>query len=244
MQPERLARFLAHAGVASRRHAEELIASGRVQVNGSVITTQGVRIDPAQDRVCVDGKLVDAPVHHVYLLLNKPVGYVCTAHDPQGRPTVLDLLPSDIRQMRVYPVGRLDIDTSGLLLLTNDGDFALRLSHPRYAKQKHYEVLVQGRPTREELAMLRAGVVITEDDGRSYKTSPAHVCLLRQVGNKSWLALTIHEGRKRQVRRMLAVVGHPVCQLIRVGIGSLTLKGVPTGKWRYLTETELTMLCG
>lgn len=241
MQSERLARFLAHAGVASRRHAEELIASGCVQVNGLVITTQGVRIDPACDRVCVDGKPVDVPPSHVYLLLNKPIGYICTVHDPQGRPTVLDLLPSDIRQLHVYPVGRLDIDTSGLLLLTNDGDFALHLSHPRYVKQKHYEVLVQGRPSPEELAVLRTGVVITEDDGRSYKTSSAHVCQLGQAGNESWLALTIHEGRKRQVRRMLAAVGHPVHQLRRIGIGSLTLKGVPTGKWRYLTEAEVAM---
>jgi pseudouridine synthase len=244
MQPERLARFLAHAGVASRRHAEELIASGRVQVNGSVITTQGVRIDPECDRVCVDGRLIEAPVRYIYLLLNKPVGYICTVHDPQGRPTVLDLLPPEIRQLRIYPVGRLDIDTRGLLLLTNDGDFALRLSHPRYAKQKHYEVLVQGRPSAEAMAVLRTGVVITEDDGRSYKTSLAQVRLLRQVGNDSWLALTIHEGRKRQVRRMLTAVGHPVRQLIRVGLGSLTLKGVPTGKWRYLTEAEVRVLCG
>ena len=243
MQSERLARFLAHAGVASRRHAEELIASGCVQVNGSVITTQGVRIDPACDRVCVNGKLVNAPAYHIYLLLNKPVGYISTVHDPQGRPTVLDLLPPEIRQLRIYPVGRLDVDTSGLLLLTNDGDFALHLSHPRYVKQKHYEVLVQGRPSPKELAVLRAGVVITEDDGRSYKTSSVQVRLLRQAGNDSWLALTIHEGRKRQVRRMLATVGHPVRQLMRVGLGSLTLKGVPTGKWRYLTEAEVTMLC-
>src|SRR5205814_375049 len=121
MQLERLARFLAHAGVASRRHAEELIASGRVQVNGSVITTQGVRIDSAHDRVCVDGKPVHMPARHIYLLLNKPIGYICTAYDPQGRPTILDLLPDTIRQLRVYPVGRLDVDTSGLLLLTNDG---------------------------------------------------------------------------------------------------------------------------
>jgi pseudouridine synthase len=242
MQPERLARFLAHAGVASRRHAEELIASGRVQVNGLVIATQGVRIDPARDQVCVDGKPVHAPARHIYLLLNKPIGYICTAHDPQGRPTILDLVPSDIRQLRVYPVGRLDIDTSGLLVLTNDGDFALRLSHPRYAKEKHYEALVQGRPSVEVLATLRTGVVIVEDDGRSYKTSSARVRLLHQVGNDSWLALTIHEGRKRQVRRMLATVGHPVRQLMRVGIGSLTLQGVPLGKWRYLTEAEVTML--
>src|SRR5437588_5596141 len=181
MQLERLARFLAHAGVASRRHSEELIAAGRVQVNGSAITTQGARIDPARDRVCVDGKPVHAPARHVYLLLNKPTGYICTAHDPQGRPTVLDLLPSGIRQLRVYPVGRLDIDTSGLLLLTNDGDFALRLSHPRYAKEKHYEALVQGHPSAEALAALRTGTIITEDNGQRYRTSLAHVRLLREA---------------------------------------------------------------
>jgi len=242
MQPERLARFLAHAGVASRRHAEDLIASGRVQVNGLVVTTQGVRIDPTHDRVCVDGKLVDAPSRPIYLLLNKPIGYICTAHDPQGRPTVLDLLPPDIRQLRIYPVGRLDIDTSGLLLLTNDGDFTLHLSHPRYVKEKHYEVLVHGHPSKAVLTVLRTGVVITEDDGRSYKTSPAQVRLLRQAGNETLLALTIHEGRKRQVRRMLAILGHPVHQLMRVGLGSLTLEGVPVGKWRYLTEAEVAML--
>jgi 23S rRNA pseudouridine2605 synthase len=242
MQLERLARFLAHAGIASRRHAEELIASGRVQVNGLAITTQGVRIDPTRDRVCVDGKPVHAPTDHIYLLLNKPLGYISTAHDPQGRPTVLDLLPDTLRQLRIYPVGRLDSNTSGLLLLTNDGDFTLRLSHPRYAKEKHYEALVQGNPAVEVLVALRAGVVITEDDGRSYKTSPASVRLLRQTGDDSWLALTIHEGRKRQVRRMLAAVGHPVRQLMRVGLGSLTLKGVPVGKWRYLTAAEVDML--
>ena len=135
---ERLSRFLAHAGIASRRHAEELIAAGRVQVNGATITTQGTRINPAQDRVSVDGKAVQAVTRHVYLLLNKPGGYLSTASDPDGRPTVLDLLPQELRRLRVYPVGRLDIDTSGLLLLTNDGDFALRLAHPRYSAEKHY----------------------------------------------------------------------------------------------------------
>src|SRR5438093_2927447 len=144
---ERLARFLAHAGIASRRHAEELIAAGRVQVNGVIVTTQGARIEPEHDKVSVDGKPVAAPARHVYILLHKPVGYVTTARDPQGRPTVLDLLPPDLRRLRVYPVGRLDIDTSGLLLLTNDGDFVLRLTHPRYSTEKHYQVLVQEFPT-------------------------------------------------------------------------------------------------
>ena len=151
---ERLARFLAHAGVASRRHAEELIAAGRVQVNGTTVMTQGTRVDPEQDHVSVDGRPVEGAQQHVYLLLNKPAGYVCTAHDPQGRPTVLDLLPREVRRFRVYPVGRLDIDTSGLLLLTNDGEFALRMAHPRYSTEKHYEALVQGQLTHEELAAL------------------------------------------------------------------------------------------
>ncbi|HZR43581.1 MAG TPA: pseudouridine synthase [Ktedonobacteraceae bacterium] len=239
---ERLSRFLAHAGIASRRHAEELIAAGRVQVNGITVTTQGTRIDPQQDHVSVDGKPVHIAVDHAYLLLNKPVGYVSTAHDPQGRPTVLDLLPDELRQLRVYPVGRLDIDTSGLLLLTNDGDFALHLTHPRYSMEKHYEALVQGHPSAVELAALRRGVVITEDNGQFHKTSPAQVHPLRRVGATSWLALTIHEGRKRQVRRMLAAIGHPVLQLARVGVGPLTLKGVPTGKWRYLTHDEVDVL--
>src|SRR6184192_2277014 len=200
---ERLARFLAHAGIASRRHAEELIAAGRVQVNGLTVTTQGSRIDPEHDKVSVDGKPVAAPARHVYILLHKPVGYVTTARDPQGRPTVLDLLPPEVRRLRVYPVGRLDIDTSGLLLLTNDGDFALRLTHPRYSMEKEYHVLIEGCPSEAALDALRDGVTFREDDGRSHTSAPAEVRLLRQVGTDCWLSLTIHEGRKRQVRRML-----------------------------------------
>ncbi len=235
---ERLARFLAHAGIASRRHAEELIAAGRVQVNGTVVTTQGIRIDTAHDHVSVDGKPVQSTSKHVYILLHKPVGYVSTAHDPQGRPMVLDLVPSEVRHLRVYPVGRLDSDSSGLLLLTNDGNFALRLSHPRYSTEKHYEALVQGCPSLATLDTLRKGVMITEDDGRSHKTASTQVRMLRRVGTDCWLSITLHEGRKRQIRRMLAAVGHPVSQLTRIGIGSLTLKGVSVGKWRYLTEAE------
>src|SRR5256885_1665562 len=179
---ERLARFLAHAGIASRRHAEELIAAGRVQVNGLTVTTQGARVDPEHDKVSVDGKPVAAPARHVYILLHKPVGYVTTAHDPQGRATVLDLLPPDLQRLRVYPVGRLDIDTSGLLLLTNDGDFALRLSHPRYSTEKHYHAFVQGHPSESALARLRSGITIAEGNGRSYTTAPARVHLLRHAG--------------------------------------------------------------
>jgi pseudouridine synthase len=238
-QGERLAKFLARAGIASRRHAEELIASGRVQVNGQPVTTQGMRIHPEQDEVRVDGKTVRLPVKYVYLLLHKPVGYVSTAHDPQGRPTVLDLLPAELRSLRVYPVGRLDIDTSGLLLLTNDGDFALHLTHPRYSMEKHYQALVQGCPSASELTTLQSGVTFTEDNGRSFTTAPAQVHILRRSGRDCWLALIIHEGHKRQVRRMLAAVGHPVLELVRVGIGPLTLGDVPVGKWRYLRDEEV-----
>src|SRR5256885_2736666 len=179
---ERLARFLAHAGIASRRHAEDLIAAGRVQVNGLTVTTQGSRVDPEHDKVSVDGKPVAAPARHIYILLHKPVGYVTTARDPQARPTVLDLLPPELHRLRVYPVGRLDIDTSGLLLLTNDGDFALRLTHPRYSTEKHYQALVQGHPSESALARLRSGITIAEGNGRSYTTAPARVHLLRHAG--------------------------------------------------------------
>jgi len=236
---ERLARFLAHAGVASRRHAEELIAGGRVQVNGVIVTAQGTRIDSAHDTVSVDGKVVVAASKHVYLLLHKPVGYVSTASDPQGRPTVLDLLPPELRRLRVYPVGRLDIDTSGLLLLTNDGEFALRLTHPRYAVEKQYHVLVQGYPEEATLEALRKGVEISEDDGRMHRTVPAQVRRLLRVGEDCWLELRIHEGRKRQVRRMLAAVGHRVLQLKRVGVGPLKLGDLGEGKWRCLSEEEV-----
>jgi 23S rRNA pseudouridine2605 synthase len=239
---ERLSRFLAHAGIASRRHAEELIADGRVQVNGVTVTTQGTRINPATDRVSVDNKPVRATSRQVYLLLHKPLGYVTTAYDPQVRPTVLDLLPAELRALRVYPIGRLDIDTSGLLLITNDGDFALHVTHPRYSMQKHYHALVQGCPSESALAVLRSGVTITEDKGHSHKTALALLSLLRKEGHDCWLSLTIHEGRKRQIRRMLAAVGHPVLELSRVGIGSLKLGNLPTGKWRYLTSEEVKSL--
>jgi 23S rRNA pseudouridine2605 synthase len=241
---ERLSRFLAHAGIASRRHAEELIAAGRIQVNGITITTQGTRINPDTDIVLVDSKPVRTTSKHVYLLLHKPIGYISTAHDPQGRPTVLDLLPAELRTLRVYPVGRLDIDTSGLLLLTNDGDFALRLTHPRYSMQKHYQALVQGCPSENSLQALRSGVTIVGDKGLSHKTAPAQVQLLRKAGSDCWLSLIIHEGRKRQVRRMLAAVGHPVLDLIRAGLGPIELGDMPVGKWRFLSEEELKAFQG
>jgi len=234
----RLAKFLAASGVASRRASEEIVRAGRVTVGGRVID------DPARDvgesdAVAVDGKLVVPVAEREVYALNKPVGVVSTASDPQGRPTVVSLLPAEAR---LYPVGRLDIDTSGLLLLTNDGDFALRLTHPRYAAEKHYVALVKGQPSQSALQALRNGIQIREDNGRLHTTSPARVQILRQEGANCWLSLVIHEGRKRQVRRMLMAVGHPVLALRREGIGSLALGDVPEGRWRYLTEDELTIL--
>ncbi|HEY1353721.1 MAG TPA: pseudouridine synthase [Ktedonobacteraceae bacterium] len=241
---ERLARFLAHAGVASRRHAEDLIAAGRVQVNAVTIREQGSRIDPQHDVVSVDGKVVQKSEQRIYILLHKPEGYLSTVSDPQGRPTVLDLLPAGLRRQRLYPVGRLDSDTSGLLLLTNDGEFTLQLTHPRYALEKHYVALVEGRPPAIALNALRQGVVIVEDHGHRYRTAPAGHLALSRDGDYTWLALSIHEGRKRQVRRMLAVVGLPVLSLARVGIGTLTLGSLPAGRWRYLTAAEILALRG
>lgn len=238
---ERLARFLAHAGIASRRHAEELIAAGRVQVNGETITAQGARISPEHDLVTVDGRPVRPVTSYVYILLHKPVGYVTTASDPQRRSTVLDLLPEAIRGQRVYPVGRLDRDTSGLLLLTNDGDFALRLTHPRYSLEKRYHALVEGQPSSEALEMLRKGISIVVEN-QTYTTAPAKARILRKQGTDTWVELVIHEGRKRQVRRMLSTVGHPVLELKRVAIGPLTLGNLPVGQWRYLTEDEVRAL--
>jgi pseudouridine synthase len=244
LEGERLARYLAHAGVASRRHAETLIEAGRVRVNGQVVTTQGARIDPARDEVTVDGKPVRLTAKPVYILLHKPAGYVSTANDPQKRPTVLDLLPPELRRLRVYPAGRLDIDTSGLLLLTNDGDFALHLTHPRYSMEKHYRALVEGYPPASALDALRRGVDIVEDNGAHFKTSPAQVRVDKQSGGNCWLFLTIHEGHKRQVRRMLAAVGYLVLELVRTGIGPLELGDLAIGKWRYLTDEEVRTLRG
>ena len=240
MATERLQKIIAAAGVASRRKAEELISTGRVAVNGQTVTELGTKADPERDHIRVNGKLLRGPERPVYLLLNKPKGFVTTVSDPEGRPTVMNLLAGV--KGRVYPVGRLDSDTSGLLLLTNDGDFALRLTHPRYSTEKHYQALVQGCPTEAALEALRRGVDITEDDGRVHRTAPAQVRVLRRAGTNCWLTLTLHEGRKRQVRRMLATAGHPVLQLVRVGIGPLMLGDLAVGKWRYLTDEEVKAL--
>ena len=239
---QRLQKILAAAGIASRRKAEELITQGRVQVNKETVTALGTKADPQRDHIRVDGKKIHAAESHRYFVLNKPKGYVTTTHDPQGRPTVLDLLPPALRALRIYPVGRLDRDTSGLLLLTNDGDFALHLSHPRYSLEKCYHALLNGRPTESELEKLRKGVTFSEDDGRPFTSSSARVRVLCREGHDCWVELAIHEGRKRQIRRMVATVGYAVTQLERVAIGTLSLGELPLGKWRHLTEDEVRLL--
>lgn len=238
---ERLQKYLAHAGVASRRHAEELIEAGAVTVNGQVVRELGTRVDPAVDEVRVRGQVVRPAEDFLYILLNKPADTVTTASDPQGRRTVLDLLPEEWRTRRVYPVGRLDRDTEGLLLLTNDGEFALRLMHPRYAPAKEYAALVAGRPSPGALDRLARGILLP---GETRPTAPARAWLKRSQGDATWVGIELHEGRNRQVRRMLEAIGHPAVRLRRVRIGPLTLGTLPSGKARLLTPREVEQLRG
>ena len=225
----RLQKVLAQAGFGSRRAAEDLIAGGRVAVNGTTAIL-GARVDPEHDRVEVDGIPISLRRGLVYYLLNKPRGVVTTAADPQGRQTVLDLVPVE---PRVFPVGRLDADTEGLLLLTNDGDLTHRLTHPSYGVEKEYLAAVDGAPTPGAVRALREGVEL--DDG---VTAPARVAAVE----KSVLRIVIHEGRNRQVRRMCAAVGHPVRRLVRTRIGPLRDRQLKPGQWRPLTIAEVRAL--
>lgn len=226
---ERLQKVLARVGLGSRRVCEDLIAEERVRVNGE-IAELGRRVDPAHDLVEVDGAPIGIRAGLVHYLLNKPAGVVTTASDPQGRPTVVELIPAE---PRAFPVGRLDLDTEGLLLLTNDGELANRVAHPSHAVDKEYLATVQGDPGRAALRRLREGVEL--DDG---VTAPAQAV---RVG-PGLVRLTIHEGRNRQVRRMLEAVGHPVTRLIRTRIGPLADRRLPPGQWRPLAPAELRAL--
>ena len=226
---ERLQKVLARAGVGSRRAAEELIADGRVTVNGAVASL-GRRVDVAVDAVAIDGAPVGVRPGLVYYLVNKPTGVVSTAADPEGRPTVVSLVPGS---PRVFPVGRLDAATEGLLLLTNDGELAHHLTHPRFGVDKEYLVQVDGRPSPGAIRQLRDGVDL--DDGR---TAPARVARVAP----DTLRIVIHEGRNRQVRRMCEAVGHPVRRLVRTRIGPLVDRRLPPGGWRTLTTAEVRRL--
>ena len=237
---ERLQKYLAHAGIASRRHAEEMIAAGAISVNGAIVREPGVRVDPERDEVRVRGRLVRPTATHLYILLNKPIGTVTTAHDPQRRRTVLDLLPAAWVAQRVYPVGRLDVDTEGLLLLTNDGELALRLTHPRYALTKEYEALVENRPTAAAMALLTRGMMLP---GETRPTAPARAWIIDDTTEDGvWLGIELHEGRKRQVRRMLAVAGLRLLELRRARVGPLTLGKLEAGDSRLLAEHEVAAL--
>lgn len=229
---ERLQKYMASCGVASRRKCEEIIAEGRVKVNGVTVREAGLKIQPGKDRVTVDGKEIIPANKLVYIMLNKPVGYVSTVRDQFMRPTVLDLVRGV--KGRIYPVGRLDYDSEGLILLTNDGNFAYGLTHPRHKVDKTYMVVVQGSPSRKEIDRLRKGVEI---DGRM--TSPADIRVESVQGNKTTFRVVIHEGRNRQVRRMFEAIGYTVVSLKRTGIGKLQLGTLAPGKWRSLEDREV-----
>ena len=238
----RLQKVLSQAGVASRRAAETLIAAGRVTVNGKTIVEMGVRADPLLDDIRVDGRRIRQAAPHRYFLLYKPVGYVTTRRDPQGRRTVIDLLEGAAEY--VYPVGRLDYDSEGLLLLTNDGDLAARLTHPRHGVERTYEARVAGLPDPSDLDRLRRGIPL---DG--HRTRPAVVSLLNAASARTRgrepegvVRLTIQEGRNRQVRRMLEAVGHPVRSLKRTRFGPISDRQLKPGQWRELTADELKRL--
>jgi 23S rRNA pseudouridine2605 synthase len=231
---ERLNKFLAHAGVGSRRHCDDIILHGRVSVDGAVVRELGVKVDPDTQEICVD----DQPLHGehlVYWLVHKPRGYLCTNHDPAGRPRAIDLLPHV--PQRVYTVGRLDEDSEGLLLLTNDGDLAHRLMHPRFGVEKTYLVQVAGKPEREELAQLLKGVWLSDGHVKAKR-----VKRLKSQGESAWLEIVLNEGKNREIRRMLARLHHKVMRLKRTAIGPIELGRLRSGKSRPLKAEELARL--
>jgi len=228
---ERLQKILSQAGVASRRASEKLMTDGRVSVNGTTVTELGTKADASRDDIRVDGSRIKIPERHLYLLLNKPRGYVTTRSDPQKRPTVIDLIKGVPEY--VYPVGRLDYDSEGLLILTNDGDLAARLTHPRHGVPRVYEASVLGSPDEHDLKRLAKGVTIEGE-----RTGPAEVVSL----GPSRLRITVREGRNRQVRKMCDAIGHPVEQLRRVAIGPIRDPKLKTGYWRELTPQEVERL--
>ena len=245
---ERLQKVLARAGVASRRAAEELIAAGRVSVNGRTITELGTRVAPGRDVIAVDGeRLSVGPAGYpqgeklVYVMLNKPRGVLSAVEDTRGRRTVTDLVDLDAR---LFPVGRLDLDSEGLVLLTNDGELANQMTHPRYGHEKEYEILVEGLVSDQTLAKWQRGQVLL--DGES--TAPCQVEHLRtdrgayQGRGGTWLRVVMHEGRKRQIRRVALALGHPVQQIVRTRIGPLKLGRLKVGAWRHLTQAEVSAL--
>jgi len=235
---ERLQKYLTGAGIASRRKCEELILQGQVQVNNSVVIKLGTKVNPQKDIVEVKGKLVKykEKKHYSYILLNKPKGYLTSLSDPFGRPTVLDLL-KDVKE-RVYPVGRLDYNSEGLLIFTNDGELTYALTHPAKEVEKVYIVKVKGIPSSEKLKTLSKGVVLENN----YKISPCNIYLLKITNGNAILKIKIREGKKRQIRKMAEYIGHFVLKLRRIQTGPISLKGVKPGEYRYLNKEEIKSL--
>ena len=232
----RLNKFLSNSGVASRRKSDELISQGKVFVNGKVVTELGLQINEKKDKVTVEGKQIKLPSSFVYIKLNKPKGYACTAHDEKGRKTIYELIDTD---ERLFSIGRLDYDTEGLILLTNDGDFANKVAHPKYAIEKEYRVTVEGQIKESELAVLRKGVVV---DGE--RMPSAKVEFLSADDKFTKLSVVIDEGQNRQIRRMFEAIGKSIRLLKRVRIGQVRLGGLKRGDYRDLTEDELNSLVG
>lgn len=231
LMEKRLQKILSEMGIASRRKSEELILEGRVTVNGQVATL-GAKADAAKDHIKLNGKLLIRPEPKVYLMFHKPRGVVTTLNDPEGRPTVKDFLKKV--KYRVFPVGRLDYDSEGLLLLTNDGDFAQSLLHPSKKTFKTYLVKAKGEPDEAKIRKLRDGIKLMEG-----VTAPAKIKKLRKTENNTWYEMTIHEGKKRQIRRMFKEINHPVLKLTRIKFGSLSLGDLKSGGYRFLTAEEI-----
>lgn len=230
--PQRINRILSLCGICSRRQADELIRAGRVAVNGGAATDLGIKAVWGQDRIQVDGREIPSPTERLYVMLNKPFGYISSLRDPEGRPLASDLL-SGIPQ-RLYPAGRLDFDSMGLILFTNDGEWAHRLTHPRYRVPRTYKVTVEGKMLDEALGALEKGVEL--DDGTS---ASAKVALLKRGTDQSLLRMTIYQGRNRQVRRMLQALGYEVIHLVRIGFGPLQLGNLKVGSYRFLEPEEV-----
>lgn len=228
----RLQKFLAYAGIASRRASEKLILDGRVQVNGRVVRELGIKIDSDVDEVKLDGKICHIKNRYIYIIMNKPKGIITTVKDPFGRPTVTDVLVG--LKERVYPVGRLDKDTEGLLILTNDGEVTYKLTHPRHEIEKTYIAFVKGKVNKQQMHLLEKGIRL--EDGI---TAPAKVRIINSNQEHTVIEIKIHEGRKRQIRRMCEAIGHPVTYLKRTQIGMLSLNGLKPGQWRYMTAKEV-----
>lgn len=230
----RLQKFMAHAGAASRRKSEELIKEGRVKVNNNIVTEMGLEVDPNKDRVYLDGKRLNLENENIYIILNKPIGVVTTSSDEKGRLNVVDLVDET---KRVYPVGRLDIDTTGLVLLTNDGTLANILMHPKNNIYKTYIATVEGKPNSRELNLLRNGLSL-----RDLKTSKAKVKILKNFDKDSIVEISIHEGKNHQVKRMFSYIGHEVKKLKRISIGKIELGNLEIGNYRYLNNEEVKYL--